>query len=290
MGTETQEKKMVIFTNARISYGQVRPWRVVSYRDQYNRVVNFKDIGLYKPNGEPDMIPGVDGNQVQRKWDQILDFTRGKRSLALDPVIHKDVIQAIRDMPLCRSSKKSEGLPWVEHGRVFEEEPELAEQQQLDEVMLQNRAQKAFLEISQNETKFDPFDFDLICAACHIRNGSPNAKYLKLKAFVESNPQKFLDVIDEDSIKLKQEHYGPNLIKLAQDAKVLVNKNGNYYLEDINLGSRLGKIHTDHQNHLGAIMEAIYERNKYEERSGKKKTSSRSKAKSNTSTGTRKAT
>lgn len=281
MGKE--ERKMVRFTNARISYGRPRPWRVSSYRDQYGRIVDFKQIGLYKENGEPDMIPDGNGGQTQRTWGKILNFSSNQRVLELDPVIHKDVIQAIRDYPKCRSSSKSEGLPWVELGRVFEEEPELAEQQQLEAAMLENEAQKAFLQVSHLEENMDPFVFDMICAANGIMNGSQQSKWLRLKTVVENNPQNFIDTLEDGEIVVRQDLYGPTLIKLANSNNVLAHKNGIYYLEDVNLGSRLGKIHSEYQNHLGAIKDALDEKLEYGARMKEKSSSKTTAKKSSTS-------
>ena len=266
------QEEWVTFFNGKVSRNRPAPWFTASFRDQYGRVVKFKELPLHKVKvdaknkpisdgkggfeTEVDLTTTTDGKTIAKTWDQNLDFTGGRRSLRLHKVVHEEVIQAIRDMNTCVSSKKTEGLKEVKIGRILEHEPEVKLEKDFTSAM--NEIEAMGLVGKLIEKVNEPI-FYYLTATLGLVRGSDADKVMNITKVAKATPDKFIAFFDKSAkeLTLKKELIEPAIITLALGYGVITSQNGLYMLNDMKLGTDKGRIHIDYNKEMGLIKAAL---------------------------------
>lgn len=255
-----EQSDYVVFFNGKVNRDRPSPWWMSSCRDQYGQVVRFKEIPVYKiakgKNGEmvgvEDTFTGTDGRTITKTWDQKLDFTSGRRSLKLHKIIHKDVIQTIRDLRKCVSSQKSEGLPERTTGEIIEFEPQVKKKKAFELNMKEVRAMSIVGKLS--EIVEEPV-FLYVCATIGTLRGSEWDKMLAITEYAKRKPDEFIDLFKEgtEQLEIKNKYIDEAIINIALGYGVIKNSNGVYNLNDMQLGTNAKRIHIDYHDNMGVI-------------------------------------
>lgn len=239
---------MVRFANGR-SVGKRRPpMHIRGFRDKYGRSIDFREIPLYTESGEPDMIPGKNGTPaVQRTWGQEVKFGP-KHVIALHPVIHKDVIEAIRSLPFTVSSKKANSPA---RGKIIEVEPDVQLERRLKTSETKLEALSKLRDI-----KDDVLMLYLAGASFGIIANSRKEQIAVLTDKVSESPAPFLEIFDSSG-DVKSEIRELSLLKIARTFRVLTTKNGIWYFGEERLGSQFAKINSEYPEIMGELEEKV---------------------------------
>lgn len=239
----------IVFNNGSVYEHRRRPWSERNYRNRNGVIINYQDLFLYNENGEPDMVPDGKGGMIQRTWGEILNFHH-RHSLKLDPVIHKDVIKAIRNRKTTVSSHNPSN-PGI--GDLVEYEPEVMRQAEFDET---NMVIEAMTLLNAVVKEKDKRNFFYLCGILGIDPVEDRVAVVQLKQVVEQTPDVFLACFD------KQDNISPDLVdeaivKLALRLKLIQLKRGVWFFEETQLNSNSAKIHIENQEIIPAIKTAL---------------------------------
>lgn len=241
-----QDDPTVIFFNGRINRVP-QPWFATGVTDQYGTTYRFKEIPLNKPtldtNG--DFVPDTynsGGKEVTKTWGKHLDLTSA-RQIRLHPIVHANVIEKLRMMRDCVTSKKPPGYPKVKQGILIEHEPDVKEQEELGDILLEAKADELFLALKKAQEKGEPVWY-YITALLNITRGSEASKIIRLRQFSKESPQKLLKYFaEEGSTELLQEYVNEAIVKIALDAGKIKLSNAMYYLGNHEIGSNLSDVY-----------------------------------------------
>lgn len=274
MASVTAKKvEKVRFYNGRMNGIRSVPSIYSEYVDENGVSQRFRDIPLKKADGKWDEYTTRDGEVVRRTYGQPLKFNN-RRHVDLHPIVHEEVIKAIRSMPITRSSQAPHGL--IEKGQIIEHEPEIVEQKEYNQAKLKR---SAYVLVDTLEKHQEEPVFMYVCALLNIRiKDSDASKVNRLNAIAEDNPQKLLELFDDaENCKLDARLINPAIIKIAIQQRKIKNEGGVYWFNDVQLGSNADKIHVEYTDLLGEIKAAV---DGLAEEAPKKTTRSRSRQKS----------
>jgi hypothetical protein len=256
-------KNVVRFNNGRIENNQPIPHILSSYYDKYGQIVDFRQIPLCEEkNGE--IVDKVRPDGSVMTYDKSIDFQRN-RTIELHPVIHKKVIQAIRNSNKTVSSKKDEGYPKVKNGWIIEHEPFVNINSEYQENQLENDVHYLLRLIKQPDNKDT---YHTLCVFMGLLSGQKKDVYNKLSklALKDNNSKKrFLmhfvtddqGQVDFENLELTDSVRNQATIKEAIILKVITYEGGLYYFGKKSLGHNSKLIHVEHHDLMGAIQSSI---------------------------------
>jgi hypothetical protein len=231
--------KKVQFDSVRITRHKSMPFQISSFRDLNGRVVRFKQIPLLRENGEEDYFFDANDRKVVKTWDEIVDFS-SRRTLILDPVIHKNVITAIRCLEATVTSQKPEGYKPVSKGWILEYEPDVAIEKQYDSTTAGIAAMTLLGKVlNADEMTYAYVSMAIGVAPMRDKDGLMNRKATlgKMAEFVQADPKKFMSIfIDFDNLILKNAIYDETTCRLAARFGILYTKSGFIHFDDEPVG------------------------------------------------------
>jgi len=256
------EIKYVTFYNGKSHQRLGRiPWKQQSYLNpKSKRRVDFSKLPLCEEELDEEGNPikmKFDGKQVF--WGECLDFLANpSKQLVLHPITHHFVIQAIRDWSDCVSTKKSEGMPGRTNGRLIEYEPEVLSAKRREEVNTKLAVMKAITALNNQN------DLTLLRQIGVLLN--LNSKDLRddlwrsLMVTSELDGKGFLEVIEYDEegkVVLANDSKNKAIVLMAVQWGAISNNGGHYFVDGVDLGTKLDKIHVDHATRLALIQQAL---------------------------------
>lgn len=241
----------VTFYNVRVGYrGAKPPWTNSGYTDQYGQTVNWGQIPVYNSDGTPKTFLGPDKNMIPVMWEgtgsgKSKIFSMGKKqSITLDSVVHKDVIQALRNAPFCVSSKKDEDAVRVMATWLSEHEPEVIEAAQIDAIEKDLKLNDLFSVFTRMAINNDP-NADLILGLAGYgfdkKNDSLAKRRIFLKEFVTNNPDKFISWFTEEN-EFSPTMVNQGILKTAVNKGTISIIGGDFFFNGQNLGTKLNEI------------------------------------------------
>jgi hypothetical protein len=250
--------KWVTFVNGRIKLRGVGPMIITGFRDKYNRERRFADVPLYTENGELETTIDAEGKAVTATWGQPLKFVGGKRSLKLHSEVHRDVIQAIRNLDITVSSQKDD---WAENGivrgKIIEVEPEKIEEREFDEVAMNLTVAKKLIQIGE---LYGTHTYAYLMTLCGLKfTGNERTDFLAINKYANDNKEHFYSLFeeDDDEVVIKPDLINEAIVALAISKGVIQLKSNGYFFGDISLGASADKIPSEHYDKVGSFKAAI---------------------------------
>ncbi len=246
MSTATKAKALpkshdVIFVNGRTDGRKgTMPWFDSGFTDKYGVTQLFKQIPLYNPDGTPMQYKDKDGKMVARTWEQNLDFGPSSRNLTLNSVTHKDVIKAIRGLMKCRSSKKPEGMVNPTNAWIIEHEPQVIAKQRTEAAKYRTSIYRLLGDLLDNTDK-NVYKYVLALTGIYGRNS--DGYIPALEEYAKAHPEKLTSLFkNKDKLELKPEKINIAIVNIAIKDQIIVNRGGNFFLDNANLGSTTDQI------------------------------------------------
>ena len=264
--------KKVEFFNGRITNMKRVPWQSQGYTDKYGQEVSFSRCPLVEKVGEKyyhKRMLDNEGKYVIATYGKAIRFGPGQVMLSLDSIEHMELIRRLRDWKKTVSSKKtpvknSAGepiIPVVKSGRLIESEPDVTEEREFQETMLELSASNLMGTMLKK-----PMVRDMYCSLVGINIEQSEFKVVgAIKLQFDKDKKKFLAYFNEDkdgdviivNPSFKENFFNQAAVRLAEKKGFIVKNEGVYMFNGKSLGHAMSDIPRLHSEQLGEIISEL---------------------------------